>query len=307
MATLRTSGPRWVGFDMDECLGSFMSLWPFCDKIHEFVNLGENKTAYLSAVAKRLAFSDRVWLLRPDLDPLLAALVQAKQSGKITGCFILTNNASEEITEVVRQMLNYRAQAISGRTSSSSLISVYWTRESPCRKRHGLLTKSIHAVQDCLASSGLPTMNRVNDLLFYDDYSGHVLSKEIPHYVTVKAYNHYTPVDLIFLELKGVMARFGIPKDVSDYVLKLAQTLEDKDLKSDKALIQRPPSAAEIPAFSLLQGFAHFLQGSPIGKTKGATKATKATKGAMTRKITYGFPTIRRATKTRRFTRVAKN
>jgi hypothetical protein len=277
------SGPRWVGFDMDECLGSFMPLWPFCDKIHEYVDMGENVNAYLSAIAKRLAFSDRVWLLRPDLDPLLAALVQAKQTGKITGCFILTNNGSEYITEVVRKMLNYRAQAlISGTTStlnsSFNLFSIFWTRKSPCRKKHGIFVKSIKCIQDCLATVGLPTINRINDLLFYDD-SDHALAKEIPHYSKVKAYNHYTPVNLVFLEIKGVMQRFGIDQRTLDSIFKFAEALEDKDLKENRELIPRPPSSSEKHEYSLVREFAHFLQGSPMGKSKGKTKGTKDTKG----------------------------
>jgi hypothetical protein len=281
-----------------------MSLWPFCDKIQDYVNFGDAKAAYLSALAKRLAFSDRVWLLRPDLDPLLAALLQAKQTGKITGCFILTNNGSENITEIVRQMLNFRAQTLMSGGKSTvntpvNLFSIYWTRGSPCRKKHGVFVKSINSIQDCLATAGLPTINRIGDLLFYDD-SEHQLSKEIPHYSQVKAYNHYTPVSLIFMEIKGIMERFGIDRQTIDYIYKYAQLLEDKDLKENRALIQRAPSEKEASGYSLLQDFAHFLQGSPVRKSKmGVTKGTKGSK--TTRKS--GSP----RSKTRRAARIAKN
>ena len=54
----RSPGPRWVGFDMDECLGSFMSLWPFTDVLPKHAKMSaDTKEEYLNAIARKLAFS----------------------------------------------------------------------------------------------------------------------------------------------------------------------------------------------------------------------------------------------------------
>ncbi len=288
--------PRWVGFDMDECLGSFMSLWPFCNVLPQKAVFSlETKIAYLSRIADRLAFSDRVWLFRPELDPLLAALVQAKRKGIIQGCFILTNNGSAEITEVVRRMLNLRANVIntspataaSAATAAktmSELFVVGWHRYTPCRKRTGsILTKNLQCVQNCLADSGLPTLTDRQSLLYFDDFADHVLSKEIPHYVTVKAYFHYTPISLVYNEIRGIIHEFKVPKGIVDGVLEAGHVQEEKDLKSDKELIVYPP-AENNTSFSLLRHFAHFLQGSPLAKSKGKSigKGKGKSKGTTT-------------------------
>ena len=299
-----------MGFDMDECLGSFMSLWPFCNVLPQKAGFSlDTKIAYLSRIADRLAFSDRVWLFRPELDPLLAALVQAKRKEIIQGCFILTNNGSAEITEVVRRMLNLRANVINASPTTaataktmSELFVVGWHRYTPCRKRTGsILTKNLQCVQNCLADSGLPTLTDRQSLLYFDDFADHVLSKEIPHYVTVKAYFHYTPISIVFNEIRGIIHEFKVPKAIVDGVLEAGHVQEEKDLKSDKELIVYPPSESNT-SFSLLRHFAHFLQGSPLAKSKskgksigkGKSKGTATTRKAPTK---GGFRATRKQSK----------
>lgn len=281
-------GPRWVGFDMDECLGSFMSLWPFTDVLPRQAKMStETKEEYLQALARKLAFSEGTWLFRPRLDALLAALIQAFHRGQIAGCFILTNNGSLDIAEVVRRILNLRAHALkTGRANTpilSELFVVSWHRFAPCRRRSGL-AKNIQCVQDCLAATGLPTLARRTDLLFFDDFAGHELAKEIPHYITVKPYFHYTPVSLIYKEIKGVVAQYA-PKEVVDRVLDIGHSQEEKDMKADKEMQVFPPTADG--GFELVREFAHFQQGSPIRtlntvKTKGVNKGTGTRKTGST-------------------------
>jgi hypothetical protein len=281
---------------MDECLGSFMSLWPFTDALPAYIKMtADTKRTYLNDIAKRLAFNTNVWLFRPDLDPLLAALVQAKESGQITGCFILTNNGSLEIAEVVRRILNLRAAALktgTPRTPHTSLASqpkselfvVSWHRAAPCRKRHGL-AKSIECVQDCLAATGLPTLTRIQDLLFFDDYPDHVLAKQIPHYVTVDPYINYTPLSLVYKELRGIVGNLGIEKAVVDAVLEKGHSLEEKDIKKEKLNVY-PPSPSKAERIFLVEKFAEFLQSSPrsVKRTAANTRKTGTTARSKTRR-----------------------
>ena len=191
------SGIRWVGFDMDECLGSFMSLWAFCELIPKYIAPSE-RSAFLNALADRVLNSSRLWVFRPGLDPLWRALAEAQSRGQIVGCFILSNNGSADLVELLRRMLNMKART-HARTPGGAmpLFLAAWNRYSSCRG--GRRIKEFDQIQRCLASEGLPTMSRVQDLLFYDDLE-HVLQRQIPHYVRVRPYFNSTPVDLVSME-----------------------------------------------------------------------------------------------------------
>ncbi len=267
-----------------------MSLWPFTDALPAYINMSlDNKQAYLTDIAKRLAFNTNVWLFRPDLDPLLAALVNAQESGQIAGCFILTNNGSLEIAEVVRLILNLRAAAMKTGTKrtpystrSTELFVVAWHRSAPCRRRYGL-AKSAQCVQDCLAATGLPTLARAQDLLFFDDFPDHVLAKEIPHYITVDPYINYTPVSIVYRELKGILDKVA-SKAVIDAVLDKAHTLEEKDIKKEKLNVY-PPTPSKAERIFLVEKLAGFLQRSPRTKRTAAnTRKTGATSRTKTRR-----------------------
>jgi hypothetical protein len=241
---------KWVGFDMDECLGSFMPLWPFCELIPEKMGMSDNEcNAYLSAIAQRLANTTDLRIFRPGLRALLTALVKAKQAKQIAGCFLLTNNGSWELAEVVRQTLNHMA--------AHELFVVAWDRYSPCRDGTENPKKDLVTIQSCLAASGLPTLQSTTDLLFYDDQE-HVLESEIPHYVRVAAYIHPTPVDLVYNRLKSILDRQEIPLQVRNEVLKEAHRYErlDRTVKATPVVEISPKT------------FQDFLQSSPLPQTK---------------------------------------
>ncbi len=278
------SGPRWVGFDMDECLGSFMGLWPFTDLLPDQAEFSpQTRISYISAIAQRLAQNSQVWFFRPQLGPLLEAMRAAKERGQIAGCFILTNNGSAAITECVRQMLNIRA--------GSELFIVGWNRYTPCRRKVGsILTKNVQCVQECLRASGLPTLSHpASDLLYFDDMPTHALANEIPRdrYITVKPYFHYTPVEIVQNELRGVFQQFGIGQDVLGRVMKEGLSQEAADLRGDADIIRNRPTSVE--SFSLLGAFQNFLHTSlaTLATAATATSAT-ASKSATRRRRTVG-------------------
>jgi hypothetical protein len=189
---------------------------------------------------------------------MLEMLVAAKQRRQIAGCFILTNNGSPELTEVVRQAMNFRAGV-------PDLFRVAWHRYTPCRKKTGsILVKNLDCITRCLRASGLPTIQRTSDVIFFDDYADHDLAKEIPHYVTVPAYNYYTPVALVMNEMRPVLQ--GFPRDVVERVRAIAEQYEARDLKTETALkAHSPPSNSNGGVSSFVGGLQRFLsQGTRV-------------------------------------------
>ncbi len=267
-ATANTKQSRWVGFDMDECLGSFMPIWALCELIpQQYPMSPDRKQQYLTALAKALASNRRLWIIRPGLDTVLEMLVAAKQRRQIAGCFILTNNGSPELTEVVRQAMNFRA-------GIPDLFRVGWHRYTPCRKKTGsILVKNLDCIARCLHASGLPPIQRTSDVLFFDDFADHELASEIPHYVTVPAYNYYTPVALVMNDMRSILQ--GFPRDIVDYVRSQAEQYEARDLKTETALrVHSPP--ANMGAGEFVEGVRRFLAGSKTTRTTRTVRRATA-------------------------------
>ena len=208
-------------------------------------------------IAKRISELD-LQLFRPGLRALLSALLEAKKNNRIAGCFILTNNGSWELAEVVRQTLNLMV--------NHELFVVAWDRYSPCRDGTENPKKNLATIQACLANSGLPTLKSVNDLLFYDDQE-HVLESEIPNYIRVAEYVRHVPVDLVYNKIKPVLDRQEIPQDVRTSVLRIAHRYE----KEDRV---RPTPIVEIP----LKTLQNFLQVSRNTRRVGGRRKTRGRK-----------------------------
>ncbi len=239
----------WVGFDMDECLGSFMPLWPFVELLPGDARMSNlQRQAYLEAVARRIA-EQPLQLFRPGIPELVRKLRAAQRAGNITGCFILTNNGSKELAEVVRMALNHMATGSTNNTNNTNnsynsynsnkpntnlpLFPVLWYRYSPCRQgARENPRKDWATIQACLAASGLPTLSHPSDLLFYDDQE-HVLASEIPGYVRVPVYAVDTPPELVAHTLRPVFQQQGIATDVQQRVLQEAHTEARKERTSN--------------------------------------------------------------------------
>ena len=300
---------RWVGFDMDECIGSLMPVWPYCDYLLDHLQR-DRRYAFLEELANRLVAANaasRIWVLRPELDIILRRLVEAKQAGEIVGCFILSNNASLRLVEVARLMMNARARKLTG--NQSPLFLVGWHRTAPCRLRR--TTKSWDMIQHCLKASGYPQASSKRDLLFYDDLA-HILGQEIPHYVQVPPYFYVTPHKRIYDAIQSLIADFDIPDKSVASAIREGDGMERQEVIGDREMSLTPPptdSKKDIDIF--INGLEAFLQnghptppstpGSPQGNVQGGGLFKKSTRrrghtrkirhrgsGSYTRKATTG-------------------
>lgn len=274
---------RWVGFDMDECIGSLMSVWPYCDYMLEHVPK-EKRYAFLQEIAARLANANtasRIWIIRPELDAVLKRLGEAQQRREIVGCFILSNNASLRLVETVRLMMNIRTAKLTH--SQRPLFLVGWHRTAPCRLRR--TTKSWDMIQHCLKASGYPQITTRRDLLFYDDLS-HVLQKEIPHYIQVPPYYYTTPHKRIHDVLQSLFAEFDLREPAITATIREADGMEKQEILSDRELVQSPPpteSKKEMDVF--LTGLEGFLQDGAPSPTRSTSSSPTPRKRGHTRKL----------------------
>lgn len=249
---------RWIGFDMDECLGSVMCLWAYSDYL--IPRLPHSmQSRVLEKIAREIAFrafepNQKTWIFRPDLDSILEFIIRAYNEKEITGCFILSNNNGKYLVELVRLVMNYRCLKLGGPVS---MFKAGWHRSAPCRK--GNLKKSWDIVQSCLEYSRLPTMSSPDDLLFYDDMV-HVLSSEIPNYVQVSPYFNYTPYDKVFEHLEPVLKSAGVSSQLIEKTLQYAKMIEKQDLLTHDDLRMKTPGQNEnILMRIFMKGLEKFL------------------------------------------------
>ncbi len=278
----------WVGFDMDECLGQFLSLWPFCELLTDRLPPSQ-RDSYLTLVAKRIEESTQHWLLRPGINAILQTLVQAHNHQQIYGCFLLSNNGSQELVEVVRRVLNLRANRFG---SHGTLFLTGWSRNSPCRK--GDLRKHLDEIQECLRSEQLPGVQR---LLFFDDME-HVLAKQIGgDYILVSPYTYYTPVDLVYHILTPVFQRLQISSQILQSISRRAKQMEQADLRDSDLHLSSPPAAEWVEALQALRVFLQRVSISKRSTRKSKAHATRPGTRTIKTKITRTTRTTKQPTK----------
>jgi len=182
---------RWVGFDMDECIGCVMPLFfplTYIDPKKEIVEEEDFVKGELM---------QQTYVLRSSFIQLLFSLWRAFLNKKIAGAFVLSNNGSEPLVQFITRSCNYILQKLFGLETPPSVFRMGISAESPIRFALGpdfKYIKSFLVVQHCLLASGLPPCSSESDLLFFDDQI-HVLQSEIPHYHQVTQYKHITPID----------------------------------------------------------------------------------------------------------------
>jgi hypothetical protein len=204
---------RWVGFDMDECIGSLMPLYEFVSQLPVHIRNPDVHASVLSDMADALYVSESrgdTWLVRPAMMDILEPLYNAVRDGRIVGAFIYSNNSSFELVTFVAFLLNVFTQHRLGLSLVPFIFRMAMWNGAPCRRRHGLV-KSYKAVQDCLYYSGLPACSSPADLLFYDDMS-HVLQSETPYYLQVHPYFHHTPVANVIEAIRAIQPRMSSVK-----------------------------------------------------------------------------------------------
>lgn len=189
---------RWVGFDMDECLGSVMPLHIILPKLrnrHDFLQMFE--LLYESEI------TGRTWLFRPAIFKALRLLWSAYDRGAIEGSFILSNNGSDILVKSVGLLLNYFIQRLFGLNEMPNVFQLGLHLGAPSRADFGDV-KSFELVQYVLEAHNLPQCSSPDHLLFFDDMS-HVLQSQITHYIQVPQYFNHTDVAI----LADVLAPLG--------------------------------------------------------------------------------------------------
>lgn len=192
---------RWVGFDMDECLGSFSPLYTFIYDIPSMLHdtIPEEEVYYwMEQYIINSEIVGYTWLFRPVMFQALQKVYNAYVHRQIEGAFILSNNGSAALVNFVCRLCN----GIIGRMFPSNrpitIFKMSIHANNPHRTPDGI--KNFAVIQRCLIANGLPTMANTNDLLFFDDQR-HALADEIPHYIQLRPYYNYTDVSILIQSL----------------------------------------------------------------------------------------------------------
>jgi hypothetical protein len=186
---------------MDECIGSVMPLYHFVE------NAASARVKEILVQHVLVAeLSGETWLFRPALLQMLSVLWIAYLEKQIAGCFILSNNASDALIAFVCEVLNaYIEQTL--RLSARPHVFVFGAGlHHPVRD--GSEKKDVRCIAQLLEAHGFTTMPLRKDILFYDDMR-HVLQTEIPHYVQVRPYIHYTPYARLRAVLRPLRDLYG--------------------------------------------------------------------------------------------------
>jgi len=226
-----TSPVRWIGFDMDECVGSVMPLFHFVETI---------EIADMRQAADQLITSEEAghtWLIRPAMKQVLALLGRAYLGRQIQGAFILSNNSSELLVNFLAMLFNRWIQRIFQRSEEPLLFVMGISASTPVRLALGAdmrYIKDFRTVQHCLAAHRFPVCSSPDDLLFFDDQS-HVLEGEIPHYCRVRAYHNQTPI----WRIREALGRYATDDAVAD----ATELVQERDAAHRMARLQ----AASLP------------------------------------------------------------
>jgi hypothetical protein len=231
------SDVRWVGFDMDECIGSVMPLSEF---IHELRD--DNFLQFLDEIYES-EITGRTWLFRPAIVKVLRQLWSAYKRGAIQGAFIFSNNGSEHLVKTVMALLNHFIQRIFSLDYQVEVFQMGVHYGASCRRGFGDI-KSYEVIQHCLTEHKLPLCTSPEHLLFFDDLE-HVLQSQIPHYVRVPAYFNHTDVSV----LADTLMSFGQTQEGWDDLVETAVKTQQRELKEKGNLYvlspQDPDSVAD--------------------------------------------------------------
>lgn len=224
--------PKWVGFDMDECIGSVMPLYAFVTMM----------PAAQTMMKECLCVSEnmmRTWLIRPAIYKALEHLYKAHRSGAIYGAFIFSNNGSEELVHFLGDYLNYWMARRFSDPRRPIIFKMAVSRSSPLRTP-GSLDKSYSEVQRALAGKGLPLCSSQRDLLFFDDMV-HILTGEIKDYVQVRPYYNLCPMDNVIGALSACEMIAGPAKWAA--IVSRARAFEKTD--RSREYVSTPPTFEE--------------------------------------------------------------
>ena len=246
MAT--TERIRWIGFDMDECIGSVMPLYWLLSNMPGMV-LKDNKYSVSLVryhILKTLFQSEssrRTWLMRSSMFPVLHGVFKAYEQNQIQGAFVFSNNGSQELVDFIGLFLNACMWQLFDMNNAKPMIfQMACCSQSPEREGYGYV-KNFEVIQKSLLQNGLPPCSSKNDLLFFDD-SVHELTKEIPNYVQVPAYFHLTDITSFSNALSPLSLYFN-SYDWS-YIVSQSKHMFERDMaRPDNRYIAKPQPIEE--------------------------------------------------------------
>jgi len=187
------TGIRYIGFDMDDCVGNVHALHPFTNA---FLTRNPEEVSFVERVVERFAACEikrRTGFIRPAMLAVLPAVYAAIRSGHLYGVFLFSNNSNHSLVLFVKQALEEMTRQILHLSQPPSLFRMAISVQSPERgPRSGV--KDWESIGRCLKHHRLPPPTSRRDLLFFDDKQ-HVLTGEIPHYTVVPAYHPSTDLE----------------------------------------------------------------------------------------------------------------
>jgi hypothetical protein len=232
---------RWIGFDMDDCIGNVMP-------IARFVRVFDPKIVADTICPYEMC--GETWLLRPGMTAVIAAVADATASGAIAGAFIYSNNSSSRTVEFARCLMNAIAAAQKP-SQQQPPFKVGFNRGSVSRSSD--LDKNFIDICNMLHCVDLPVPSTPNDVLFFDDQI-HPLITEIPHYYRVPKYNTWVSVSRIVSALQSL-------KTIDSEMFTRATVISfiDQDEQTDPVTRTCPPNdIAVINVF--LNGIRTFIE-----------------------------------------------
>jgi hypothetical protein len=185
--TSRATRIRYIGFDMDECVGHVHPLHPFTN---EFMTREKEDRKTVHRAAASLAACERArrtGFLRPCIPAVMCAVYDAVKSGQIRSAFLFSNNSNHSLVEFVGLLLETVVQQERGLAERPRLFEMAVSFQSPERGEPTGI-KDWASITKSLAYHGLPLPTTKSDLLFFDDKT-HALTPEIKHYTVVPAYH----------------------------------------------------------------------------------------------------------------------
>ena len=204
---------RWVGFDMDECIGSLMPLFEYIHLLPNCLRTQKERAELFTSIAHAMYESERngkTWLIRPAIFDAMKLLWHAYSNKQVKGAFIYSNNSGSYLVQFLAYFLNVSIQRLMNLSYVPEVFQMAAWNGIACRRTYGLV-KSFESIQTCLRAHGLPECSSERDLLFFDDMV-HVLQMEIPYYIKVPAYFNHTPAMLVIETLSEVGTKLSCAK-----------------------------------------------------------------------------------------------
>ncbi len=273
---------RWIGFDMDECIGSVMPLYSFLLGGMKHGKTPRDKLLITRRIADAIIESEIIgltWLVRPVMLDVLRRIYRAYKRRAIEGAFIYSNNGSPELVEFMMYLCNAFMWRLFSDKSRPWIFCACMHHGSPLRPK-GSLVKNFAEIRNCLTAYGKPLPTSTEDLLFFDDLK-HVLADEIPNYVQVPAYINHTSVHTL-VEVLGFLENIVGSTEWEKIVAQAIKNQEEDMKAHDNIYVMKPQdsSGRTADAAVFLNALDRFLgrRGGGVSRRQRCRRAARTRK-----------------------------